>query len=116
MFGNAKFAIVAAAASLCIAGQASAAIQDVDVMNNSGETILAVYLSPEYRPDWGRDLLGNEILEDGWMLEKRFNRDQGYCTYDVMVTFSDGSKMTKADVDLCTVSILEVVSNRIRAY
>jgi hypothetical protein len=56
---GALFAFLAAAA-LSAQNQPS-----VRIVNDTGENIYFVYISPSESEDWGEDILGGEILESG---------------------------------------------------
>jgi hypothetical protein len=37
----------------------------INIVNNTGYTIYKLYVSPAENEDWGEDILGNTILENG---------------------------------------------------
>jgi len=77
----------------------------VSVVNNSGKTMTAVYMSPPSKNTWGRNELGAAIADREkadfeWNQADYGGADAG-CIFDVRAEYSDG-KYTELDaVDLC---------------
>jgi hypothetical protein len=82
----------------------------VSVINNSGKTMTAVYMSPPDQNTWGQNEL-NASIADREKADFEWNRadyggsDAG-CVFDVRAEYSDG-KYTELDaVDLCKETVL----------
>ena len=85
-------------------GMGMAGQQDFTVHNHSGKTIKNLYVSPSSSDHWGKDILGEDELDDGDSFDVKFSHDEEECKYDIKVTFEDGSDAEDHDVDLCSVS------------
>ena len=72
-----------------------------DLVNESGRTIYAVRISHIDRSTFGRDLLGEYIVRSGQTAELEPVRHQGYCRFDVQITFENGAFQNIWDVNLC---------------
>lgn len=82
-----------------------AQIIKVSVVNNSGKTMTAVYMSPPDKDDWGDNELPAPIA-DRQKADFEWNRadyggsDAG-CVFDVRAEYSDGKATDLDAVDLC---------------
>jgi hypothetical protein len=96
-----------AAFALLLAGWAPALAQSGDpsfnLVNRSGQTINEVYVSPVRETNWGRDLLGSEVLADGRSFPVRLASAAG-CRQDVRVVYADGRPEERRNVDTCAIS------------
>jgi len=76
--------------------------RDFELINNTGTDIHEVYVSPSNNTDWGRDILGRDILPDGESVTITFARfSQGDCLYDIKVVTDEGNEGTLGQVNLC---------------
>jgi hypothetical protein len=102
------FALVASA----MAAAAQAGEADFTLVNRTGYDIREVYISPANRNNWGRDRMGDGMLENG--KSKRFEfRERAACKQDIMVVFDDdNSKVTWENVDLCELDKITIRYNR----
>jgi hypothetical protein len=98
-----KFLIGIVAAALCMA-PAMAGDQDFTLHNTTGHTMKALFVAPSSSNDWGSDILGQDVLEDGQSVQVKFDRGESECKWDVRGEFSDGTYAEVTDVDFCTVS------------
>ncbi len=96
-------ACLALAAGLLAADSASADQFErwIDISNNHYADIVRVQISNIHSDVWGANLLRGEIIHSGGYMtvEPRFSN--GYCRYDIMITFSGGEKLPIWDVNLC---------------
>ncbi|MEG4807667.1 hypothetical protein QUA82_08855 [Microcoleus sp. F8-D3] len=82
-----------------------AQIIKVSVINNSGKTMTAVYMSPPDKDTWGENELDAPIA-DREKADFEWNRadyggsDAG-CIFDVRAEYSDGKSTDLEAVDLC---------------
>lgn len=74
-----------------------------NLLNRSGETIREIYVSPVTERNWGRDLLGQDVLPPGRTLAVRIAPSAG-CRHDVRVVYADGRPEERRDVDTCTIT------------
>ena len=76
-----------------------------NLVNRSGQTINEIYVSPVSEPNWGRDLLGTNVLPNGRSFPVRIAPSAG-CRQDVRVVYADGRPEERRNIDTC--SIIEV--------
>lgn len=74
-----------------------------NLLNRSGQTIREVYVSAVTDTNWGRDLLGQDILPDGRSFAVRIAPAAG-CRHDVRVVYGDGRAEERRDVNTCTIT------------
>jgi hypothetical protein len=77
----------------------------VSVINNSGKTMTAVFMSPPDKDTWGKNELGAPIA-DREKADFEWNRadyggSDGGCLFDVRAEYSDGKSTDLPSVDLC---------------
>jgi len=84
-----------------LATAAYAAQQDFTVVNNTGQTVMTLNVSPSDSNQWGPDILGSEVLANGESAEVSFDRDEERCEWDIRVTYEDGDTGAWGGVDLC---------------
>ena len=83
---------------------ASAANRKVDIINDTGKTMVEFYASNTGTKDWEEDILGRDTLEPGEEFEADINDGTGACVFDFKAVFSDGSSRVREDVDVCKIS------------
>jgi len=101
-----KFALSVMTAAVLGLGSLQATAADgfnrrFDIVNESDATIVAVRASNIDNPNFGRDLLGNYVVRPGYKMNLLPVRDQGYCRFDVQITFGNGDVQRIWDVNLC---------------
>lgn len=100
MFRN-TIAAVAVAAGLFAANTASAFERWVDVVNNGSSAIYSVYITNVDDRSYGRDLLGEYMIPAGYEMRVEPDINNGYCRFDVLVTYETGQEVTLWGVNLC---------------
>lgn len=89
-----------------MAPSALAATQDFTIINQTGKTLENIYVSGADEGNWGKDLLGDEVLDPDENFDVTFTGyDTDECEFDVRVETAD-TFWELEDVDLCTVSTL----------
>lgn len=82
---------------------ALAAQQDFTVHNQTGATLVGLWVSDSGRDVWGRNLLSRPLPSSGstfvW-----FDENTTSCLFDIKATFSDSSSTEDYQIDLCSVS------------
>ncbi len=73
---------------------------DFTVTNDTGQPIVDLFAKPADAKEWGEDILGIDVLEDGDSISITF---AGYdeCVWDLMVDDKDENIYIMEDVDLC---------------
>lgn len=82
----------------------------ISVINNSGKTMTAVYMSPPDKNTWGQNELDGPIA-DREKADFEWNRadyggSEGGCVFDVRAEYSDGKSTELDAVDLCKESAI----------
>ncbi|MCW1919106.1 hypothetical protein NX862_10080 [Rhodobacter sp. KR11] len=78
------------------------------VVNNSGKTIREFYGSNAGTSSWQEDILGSDVLASGSSVDINFEDGSGYCSFDFLAVFTDGSSVVESGIDVCAVSTVEV--------
>ena len=105
-----KLSIAGALIASAIAAAAYAAQQDFTVTNHTGHTIVTLNVSPHDDDQWGPDILGRDVLNDGEQAAVRFDRDEEQCSWDIKVTYDDGTSNDLRGVDLCETTEVELTA------
>ena len=89
------------ATGLLSATAAQAYDRDVYIYNDGWDAIHSVYISHIDDGSWGRDLLGRYMISagEGFYVEPR--NHQGYCRFDVKITYETGEAVHLWGVNLC---------------
>ncbi|MCC7319476.1 MAG: hypothetical protein IT542_00705 [Rubellimicrobium sp.] len=92
-----------AAAALVTASALPAAAQDVrfEIVNNSSLSLYYFYASPTHDPNWGQDILGNEVVNPGESGTVTIADGEATCIYDMKFVMEDGQEIT-GQTDICT--------------
>ena len=72
--------------------------EPLEIVNETGRTILSLYVVPMQKKDWGNDLVGSGVMNQGD--RRSINYDTEFTLYKVKVEFSDGTGFTRRDIDL----------------
>jgi hypothetical protein len=93
-------------------GAAIAGDADFTLVNRTGYDLREVYVSPSNKNAWGKDRMGDKVLENGRSRLFLFS-DKSACTQDLKVVFDDdGSEVIWEDIDLCEISKITLKYNR----
>ncbi|WKY44322.1 hypothetical protein Q5O14_17170 [Eubacteriaceae bacterium ES2] len=82
--------------------------QDFTLVNDTGIEIYAVYVSPTGEESWGDDILEAETLPDGSSVDISFDSDVEEQYWDIMVADSEGTTVTWTEIDLFSVSEVDL--------
>ncbi len=94
------------------AGAAFAGDADFTLLNRTGYTLREVYLSPSHKSAWGRDRMGDNVLDHGRSRLFKFS-DKSSCVQDLKVVFDDdGSDVVWEEFDLCAINKITLKYNR----
>lgn len=97
-----RFLQVALAAAVLVgaASQVIAQNRFVTVVNQSSKTIWRFYATNVGNPNWGRDLLGGQVIVSGYEWKRNFDDGSGACQFDFKAEFKDGTA-TEGRVNVC---------------
>ena len=101
-----KLRIAAALVAAAIATAAYAAAQDFVIVNDTGRTLMTLNVSPTGEEEWGPDLLGEQVMEEGVTATVTFDVDDGRCLWDLRASFEDGAVGDWRAIDLCEISTI----------
>jgi hypothetical protein len=87
-------------------------VLDFKLVNKTGNTFFAVYLTDTNTEDWGEDILPDAMVEDGDVIDISFDYvdDETICTWDLKLT-EDESEETWVylnEIDLCGTKIVTI--------
>jgi hypothetical protein len=102
-----KFLIAGALLAAAMSTSAFAAQQDFTVTNHTGHTIVTLNVSPNNDSHWGPDILGRDVLNNGEQAAVTFDRNEDQCSWDIKVTYDDGTNNDLRAVNLCETTEVE---------
>jgi hypothetical protein len=108
MLNNFKLVAIAMVAILG-AGSAPGAradtyVREVLVVNHSHTTIREFHASNVSRSGYEEDILGRRVLPPGGVARINLDDGSGYCRFDFLTIFEDGTRVERRNVDVCTVT------------
>jgi hypothetical protein len=86
--------------------------QDFALVNRTGYQIDEVYIGPTSSTNWGRDILGSNVLGNNQVFNVRFGAATSECLWDIKVVYNDGDTSEFRRVNLCQVSKVTMFWNR----
>ena len=93
-----------AATLLCAAASAAcAADRNVRIHNETGVTLYRFYSTNSGSTKWGHDVMGDNTLPNGGVMNMNFANAKGYCVFDFRAIFADGSELQRANVNVCEI-------------
>lgn len=88
-------------AALIVASAQSPALalpEPLEIVNETGQPIISLYIVPVQKKSWGNDLVGSGIMNQGD--RRSIIYDSEFALYKIKVEFADGMSFTRKDVDL----------------
>lgn len=95
----AAIALIASA----IAAPSFAQDRGVRIHNNTGMTLYRFYSTDSKSKKWGSDVMGSSTLPSGRSMKLNFDNKYGYCEFDFLAVFEDGTELTRANVNVCEI-------------
>lgn len=83
---------------------AAALDRRVEIINNTGFTIVEFYGSNTGSDSWEEDILGTDVLPSGSSVVIDFDDRSGYCKFDFRAVFEDGDVLEKGGVNICEIT------------
>jgi hypothetical protein len=103
-FNKVSALALAAAFVVVTAGSAFALDRHVKIHNRSSTTLTEFYASNVRTNDYEEDILDDGVIKSGRAMNINIDDGTGYCKYDFLAVFSDGSQAKKNNVNVCEVS------------
>lgn len=103
-----RTAIFGALVAAAISTAAWAARQDFVIVNNTGQAVMTLNVSPSDENTWGPDILGVDILADGEQAGVFFDNEEERCEWDLRVTYEDGDTGDWRGINLCETTTVEL--------
>jgi len=89
--------------------------RDIAVVNKTGKPVFSLFVSPVDSEEWGEDILGVDVLEDGRTVKISFSGyDDERCHFDILAT-DDDNEWLLPDVNLCEVVDITITATCIKA-
>lgn len=80
-----------------------------DVVNNTGITLVDVFVTPAETNNWGKDILPNDLFEAGSTIRVTIPPDYGEtCMFDMKITDTQGGSITFTNIDICKITKLQI--------
>lgn len=99
-------------ALLLAATAAWADARNFTLQNNTGRTVMQLFISPANEQAWEEDLLGSDVLPDEGSAAINFEADErDECVYDLKIVHDDGDSAIWPAVNLCAVTVVSVMYN-----
>lgn len=106
-FFRTTIAAAAIVTGMFAANAASAYERWIDVVNNGNSAIYSVFISNVADSRYGRDLLGNYTIPAGYQSRVEPDLSNGYCRFDVLITYETGQEVKLWGVNLCEATRIE---------
>ncbi len=75
--------------------------REVTLINHTSRDIIEFYGSNTGTSDWQEDILGLDVLPSGDQADINFDDSTGYCMFDFLAVFSDGSEDVSERFNVC---------------
>lgn len=86
--------------------------QDFSITNNTGLTLIDVYISPNESNDWGEDVIPKDMIADGETFDFTFSDVSAEkCLWDIKFNAEDGVEYFMKGVNLCEISTITLNKN-----
>ncbi len=104
--------LLSALSSILLSGAAIAGGADFTLVNRTGYTLREIYVSPSHKNAWGKDRMGDNVLDNGKSRLFKFS-DKSSCKQDLKVVFDDDeSEVVWEEIDLCEIDKITLKYNR----
>lgn len=91
------------------AGNEGGITYSYDVVNNTGFTLVDVFVTPAETEHWGKDILPNDLFENGSTIKVTIPPDYGKtCLFDMKITDTQGGHITFTNIDICKIVKLQI--------
>jgi len=101
--------LVIAGISFMSAKNSSAQELTYQVTNNTGVTLVDVFVAPAESNHWGNDILPNNLFENGSTITVTLPAEFGTsCMFDMKITDAVGGHVTFTNIDACKLISLQI--------
>ena len=101
--------VVIAGISMFSAQNSSAQALTYEVINNTGVTLVDVFVTPSETSNWGNDILPESLFENGMKINVTIPADYGTtCMFDMKITDAAGGHITFTGIDACKLVTLQL--------
>lgn len=101
--------VAIAGLSLFSVKNSSAQALTYDVVNNTGVTLVDVFVTPAETSNWGKDILPSSLFENGSTITVTIPADYGTtCMFDMKITDLAGANVTFTGIDACKLVKLQI--------
>lgn len=73
---------------------------DFTLINQTGFAIAKVFVSPTSQKEWGDDVMGSDMLENGGSVDIKFSPKEDEKVWDLKVIDKDGGEVYWTGIDL----------------
>lgn len=73
----------------------------MDIINDTGRVVQEFYATNSKVKNWGRDLLGQDVIQPGQSYRFNFSDGTGQCTFDFRAVLDNGRFFERYRVDVC---------------
>jgi hypothetical protein len=109
--------ILLAGISLFSAKDSSAQALSYQVINNTGFTLVDIFVSPAESNNWGSDILPNSLFENGSTVTVSIPEEFGTsCMFDMKITDTEGNYVVFSGVDACKLVALQINGDGTYSY
>ena len=78
------------------------------LVNETGYTIYALYISPSASDDWGENILDMDVLEEGQSLSVPLEGGDGIHSWDLLLLDASLDELTYNQIDLSAISKMTI--------
>ncbi len=109
--------VLAAGLSFLSPKDSSAQALTFDVINNTGITLVDVFVTPGETTNWGNDILPQSLFENGSTISVTIPADYGEtCMFDMKITDGQGGDITFTGIDACKLVTLQINGDGTYSY
>lgn len=81
----------------------------MDIINDTGRAVNNFYATNTTVKNWGRDLLGQDVIAPGQSYRLDFNDGTGHCVFDLRAVLDNGRFFERYRVNVCNESAWRLV-------
>jgi hypothetical protein len=96
------FGLLAGSVVMLSSQSASAYDRRIKVINNTGYAMTGLYASNTSKRNWNYNMLQNGGIAPGDFVIADVDEGSGFCMYDLLAVFEDGTRVPRYQVDACT--------------